>query len=66
MQIVKAHRKTHIYFLTLYFILYLIDLQPLTKKLQNRGKKNTKKENNVSENYLPLQRFNKQMIVLQI
>ena len=66
MQIVKAHRITHIYFLTLYFILYLIDLQPLTKKLQNRGKKNTKKENNVSENYLPLQRFNKQMIVLQI
>ena len=29
-------------------------------------KKNSKKENNVSEKYLPLQRFNKQMIVLQI
>ena len=28
--------------------------------------KNSKKENNVSEKYLPLQRFNKQMIVLQI
>ena len=30
--------------------------------LQNKGKKNTKKENNVSENYLPLQRFNKQRL----
>ncbi len=34
--------------------------------LQNGPKKNQKKKNNVSKKYLPLQRFNKQMIVLQI
>ena len=34
--------------------------------LQNWLKKSHKKKNNVSKKYLPLQRFNKQMIVLQI
>jgi hypothetical protein len=34
--------------------------------LQNTPKKSHKKKNNVSKKYLPLHRFNKQMIVLQI
>ena len=33
--------------------------------LQKRHKKSTKKKNNLSKKYIPLQCFNKQMIVLQ-
>ncbi len=44
----------------------ILDYQYFTKKLQNNDKKNTKNLHNVLEIYLPLQRFNKQMIVLQI
>lgn len=36
------------------------------KKVTKIGRKKHKKENNVLKKYLPLQRFNKQMIVLQI
>ncbi len=43
-----------------------IDIQALRKMLQNNDKKNTKNLHNILEIYLPLQRFNKQMIVLQI
>jgi hypothetical protein len=45
---------------------HLIDYQQLTKKLQLQAEKKHKKGNNVLKKYLPLQRFNKQMIVLQI
>ena len=36
------------------------------KKVTKTAKKSRKKKNNVSKKCLPLQRFNKQMIVLQI
>ncbi len=42
------------------------DFQSFAKKLQKRTKKKHKKKYNVSKKCLPLQRFNKQMIVLQI
>ena len=40
--------------------------QRFAKKLQKKAKKNLKKRYNLSKKYIPLQRFNKQMIVLQI
>ena len=46
--------------------MHIIDNQYIIKKLQKILKKNTKKKNNLSKKCLPLQRFNKQMIVLQI
>ena len=49
--------------LTFRIYLYISTLQ---KKLQNNTKKSLKKKNNVLKKCLPLQRFNKQMIVLQI
>ncbi len=42
------------------------DFQSLAKKLQNCIKKKRKKMYNVTKKCLTLQRFNKQMIVLQI
>jgi len=36
------------------------------KKLQGEPQKSQKKKNNLSKKYITLQRFNKQMIVLQI
>jgi len=41
-------------------------LQLIAKKLQKRVKKSAKKRYNVLKKYIPLHRFNKQMIVLQI
>ena len=53
-------------YLTVVSSLYLLDNQILLKKLQNGVKNNCKKKNNISKKCLPLHRFNKQMIVLQI
>ena len=47
-------------------ISYIPVYQRFVKKLQNKTKKSLKKKNNVLKKCLPLQRFNKQMIVLQI
>ena len=44
----------------------LSDYQSLAKKLQKRPKKKQKKRYDLLKNCIPLQRFNKQMIVLQI
>jgi len=43
-----------------------IDFQLLAEKLQKRLKKNLKKKNVITKKCIPLHRFNKQMIVLQI
>ena len=43
-----------------------VELQRFTKKLQKPPKKKRKKRYNVTKKCLTLQRFNKQMIVLQI
>ena len=42
------------------------DFQQVTKKHQKKIKKNNKKRYNILKNSVPLQRFNKQLIVLQI
>lgn len=52
--------------LTFVYSLYLIDFQYFPNGLQKLQKKNTKKLYVVSKKYIPLQCFNKQMIVLQI
>ena len=53
-------------FITFFNFYQVIDFQTLTKKLQKHPKKKQKKRYAVSKKYLPLHRFNKQMIVLQI
>ena len=73
----KVHKKTHFLsffskysiwcnFSTNFNISQSFHFQRLTKKLQKRPKKNAKKRYNVLKKCLTLQRFNKQMIVLQI
>ena len=42
------------------------DFQTVTKKLSKNNKKNYKKRYNVLKNSVPLHRFNKQLIVLQV
>ena len=51
---------------TIFNISHIADFQAIAKKLQKRPKKNRKKSIIVSKKCLPLHRFNKQMIVLQI
>jgi len=58
---VGAQRK-----FTIINLLQPFGLQSLAKKLQKEDKKSHKKKNNVSKKYLPLQRFKKQTIILQI
>jgi len=45
---------------------HLADFLIVMKKLQKRAKKSRKKKYNVLKKYLPLQRFNKQIEILQI
>jgi len=54
-----------------YFILKIekntyADFQTVKKKIKKKIKKNNKKRYNVLKNSVPLHRFNKQLIVLQI
>jgi len=53
-------------FETIFNISQTLDLQRFARKLQKEPKKKQKKRYVVSKKCLPLQRFNKQMIVLQI
>lgn len=59
---ISQHSKT----LTFVYSLYLIDFQYVLKVLQKSQKKKTKKLYVVLKKCIPLQCFNKQMIVLQI
>jgi len=54
------------HFETIFNISQTLDLQRFARKLQKEPKKKQKKRYVVSKKCLPLQRFNKQMIVLQI
>ena len=52
----RAKRRENIY----------TDFQAVTKKYKKNFKKNDKKRYNVLKNSVPLHRFNKQLIVLQV
>jgi len=60
------NNKQDAHFETFFNISQTVDFQRFAKKLQKRLKKNRKKSIIVLKKCLPLQRFNKLMIVLQI
>ena len=64
--IVFKHISQHSKTLTFVYTLYLIDFQYVLKALQKSQKKKPKKLYVVLKKCIPLQCFNKQMIVLQI
>ncbi len=59
---ISQHSKT----LTFVHTLYIVDFQCVSKALQKKSKKKPKKLYVVLKKCIPLQCFNKQMIVLQI
>jgi len=61
-----AYIRKCVLLIPIFNISYITELQSLAKKLQKQAKKNRKKCIIVSKKWLPLHRFNKQMIVLQI
>jgi len=64
--IIFKHMSQHSKTLTFVHTLYLIDFQCVLKALQKKSKKKPKKLYVVLKKCIPLQCFNKQMIVLQI